>query len=74
MRCKEATAIALVHAIERLLLDHEFAQSLATGAGEYVREHHQMSTMAAQTMEVFQRVALKGRTFKMPDETRTRDA
>ncbi len=63
--CHEHTAEALATAIERLLKDHTFARTLAAGARDYVKEKHQMSTMAELTLQVFRQATAKGRTYRI---------
>ncbi len=64
--CADRSAEALADALERLLRDHALAQRVADSARAYVKEHHQMSTMAELTVRVLERVALRRKTFRIP--------
>ncbi len=64
--CSDRTPTALAKAIESLLLDHAFAQRIATNAIDYVKKRHQMTTMADLTYDALKRVVIRRRTFRMP--------
>lgn len=61
-----STAPDLAAAIERLLIDRDFARQIATNAIRHMKERHTMSRMADQTAEIYHQLALRRTTVKMP--------
>jgi glycosyltransferase involved in cell wall biosynthesis len=63
--CPERTPEALADGIERLLRDKDFARRIAAAGMEYIKSHHQVSAMAENMMEIFQRLILRHKTFQI---------
>ncbi len=63
---RASTAPDLAGAIERLLIDRDFARQIATNAIGYMKKRHTMSAMADQTAEIYRKLALRKSTLKMP--------
>ncbi|GJM27108.1 MAG: hypothetical protein DHS20C16_35230 [Phycisphaerae bacterium] len=64
---RAATAPDLAGAIERLLIDRDFARQIATNAIRHMKDRHTMSAMADQTAEIYSKLALRRTTLRMPD-------
>lgn len=64
---EKQTPEALATVLERLLADKPFARQLAENGLSYVRECHAMSTMAEQTAEVYEQLALARATFPISE-------
>ena len=67
---KAPTPTDLAAGIERLLLDHGLAQTLATNAIAYMRKQHTMTVMAELTAKVYQEMAIKRASFRVPTTKR----
>ncbi len=66
-----ATAPDLSGAIERLLIDREFAKSIAGGAIRHMKAHHTMSAMADHTADIYRSLSLQRSTLPMPKREAT---
>jgi len=65
--CEKPTAELLAGALERLIVDRAEAQRLAASAMDYVRTHHPVSGMAAQTADAYRKLALARATFPIKE-------
>lgn len=63
--CNTPSSGELATGIERLLLDREFARTVATNAVEHMRKHHTMSAMAQQTADAYKAMALNRATYSI---------
>ncbi len=63
---QDSTAPDLAGAIERLLIDRDFASQIAGNAIAHMKDRHTMSAMADQTAEIYSKMALRKTTLKMP--------
>jgi len=65
--CSEPDPESLADGIERLLRDHTYARTLASAGIAHIKEYHPLSTMAEQTLALYQRLALRRKTFAIQE-------
>ncbi len=63
--CPHGEPKALADGIERLLADREYALALAVAGMAHMKEHHAVSTMAEQVMNLYQQLRFRRRTVAM---------
>ncbi len=68
---RAATAPDLAAAIERLLIDRDFARRIAANAIAHMKDRHTMSRMADQTAEIYHKLVLRKTTLKMPKSSKS---
>ncbi len=63
--CDGASAQSIAGAVERLLLDRDWARTIASTGVAYVKDHHAMSGMAERIAALYRELALARATFSI---------
>lgn len=63
--CPDARPTTLAAAIERLLIDHSFARTLATQAVQHIKQHHSVSAMCEALVQIYYDLSLLDKTLSV---------
>ncbi len=63
--CPDARPTTLAAAIERLLIDHSFARTLATQAVQHIKQHHSVSAMCEALVQIYYDLSLRDKTLSV---------